>query len=136
MKLPVSLIVAVGLIVATTKVDVVAAQSVAPYPPLMSDMAAHTKAYSSQNQAAAKAASPRAAQVSTKPKRPARVKPRKNRYARADQQTGFQITSGLASSIGVGILAAIGLAISLIISDDDTATSDGTSSTSTTTSTN
>jgi len=135
MKLPVTFIVAISVIAAAIKIDVVAAQSVAPYPPLMSDMAAHMKTYADQNQAAM-AASPRAAQVNTKPKRPARVKPRQNRYARADQQTGFQITSGLASSIGVGILAAIGLAISLIISDDDTATSDGTSSTSTTTSTN
>jgi len=136
MKLPVTFIVAISVIAAAARIDVVAAQSAAPYPPLMSDMAAHSKAYSSQIQAAAKAASPRAAQVSTKPKRPARVKPRKNRYARADQQKGFQLTSGLASSIGVGILAAIGVAISLVISDDDAATSDGTSSTSTTTSTN
>jgi hypothetical protein len=107
----------------------VQAQTAAPYPPLVTDMAAHLKAYNRVNNPQAGAV------VNNVARKPVKPVARTSRYAKllkSENEQGWKINTKVVTSIGMGLAAVIALGLAAILGDDDDTS---TSSTSTTTST-
>ena len=107
------------LIAANILTTGVQGQTTAPYPPLVTDMAAHMEAYDRVNNPQAKSAVNKAAGKAVKPVA------RTSRYAKllkTENDQDWKINSKVVTSIGMGLAAILG-------DDDDS------SSTTTTTST-
>ena len=117
------------LIVAIILTTGAQAQTVAPYPPLVTDMAAHLEAYNRVNNPQAGLSVNKVAQ---KPVKPAARTSRYAKLLKTENDQDWKINSKVVTSIGMGLAAAIALGLAAILGDDDDTS---TSSTSTTTST-
>ena len=107
----------------------VQAQTVAPYPPLVTDMKAHLEAYNRVNNT--QAGSP----VDKVVRKPVKTTGQTSRYAKllkTENEQDWKINTKVVTSIGMALAAAIALGLAAILGDGDDAS---TSITSTTTST-
>ena len=104
----------------------VQAQTTVTYPPLVSDVQAHQKAYNRTT----------GDQPTRVAKKAVSTSPRTSRYAKLlksqEEENGWKINSKVVTSLGFGLAAVIAIGLAAILGDDDDTSA---SSTSTTTST-